>query len=100
MTDAIDAESVSLIENDHVRVLRWTLPPGSAIAWHRHPYDYVVVPLEPGQLTFRGAAGDLPVVLVVGNATFRPEGTEHEVVNTGTSTVVFVETEIKAGSAG
>jgi len=96
-TDHAAAEHVSLIDNDQVRVLRWTLEPGTSIAWHRHPYDYIVVPISGGSLRFRGAAGDTPVDLVVGNATFRAAGTEHEVINTGTSTVVFVESEIKTG---
>jgi quercetin dioxygenase-like cupin family protein len=100
MTDTIPAENVELLENDEVRVLRWTLAPGSAIAWHRHPYPYVVVPISGGQLTFRGPAGDTPVDLVVGTATFRPAGTEHEVLNLGASTVVFVETEIKGRASG
>ena len=91
------AEKAALLENDDVRVARWALKPGTSIAWHRHEYPYVVVPTSGGQLTFRAATGDMPVELVVGNATYRAAGAEHEVLNTGSTTVVFVETEVKTG---
>ena len=40
-----------LIENERVRVTRWDFPnPGDCTGWHRHDYDYVVVPLFDGDL--------------------------------------------------
>jgi quercetin dioxygenase-like cupin family protein len=90
------AHSDALLDNDVVRVQRWTLPPGSSMGRHRHEFPYVVVPITGGRLTFKDGQGDNPVDLIVGDATFRAAGIEHEVLNLGEATVVFVETEITA----
>lgn len=96
MAETSPAHNDALHDNDVVRVMRWTLAPGTSIGRHRHEFPYVVVPITGGRLTFRDERGDNPVDLVVGNATFRAAGIEHEVLNLGEATVVFVETEIKA----
>ena len=44
------ATSVVKIENDRVRVTEWSFVPGAATGWHRHAYDYVIVPLTSGRL--------------------------------------------------
>lgn len=36
------------IENEKVLVVLWRFPPGACVAWHKHEYDYVVVPLTSG----------------------------------------------------
>ena len=36
------------IDNDRVRVIEWRFPPGASTGWHRHEYDYVVVPMTTG----------------------------------------------------
>ena len=38
------------IDNERVRVTEWRFAPGAATGWHRHEYDYVVVPLLAGKL--------------------------------------------------
>ena len=99
MADTKPVQGEGLLDNELVRVTRWTLAPGESIAWHRHEFPYVVVPIAAGRLTFRDANSENPVELVVGNATFRPAGIEHEVLNRGRDVVSFVDTEIKAGAA-
>src|SRR5205823_6940369 len=100
VADTKPAQSEGLLDNEVVRVTRWTLAPGESIGWHRHEFPYVVVPLAGGRLTFKDANAETPVELVAGNATFRPAGIEHEVLNRGHDRVSFVDTEIKGPRLG
>ena len=86
------------IENAQVRVTEWRFPPGTSTGWHRHAYDYVVVPMTTAHLRIMTAAGEQAGDLVTGQAYFRSAGVEHEVVNDNTFEVVFVETELKQTS--
>ncbi|HCG30209.1 MAG TPA: cupin, partial [Chloroflexi bacterium] len=36
------------IENERVIVTEWRFAPGAHTGWHRHEYDYVVVPMTTG----------------------------------------------------
>src|SRR5215207_7701421 len=89
------ATSTIQIENDIVRVTEWRFPPGTSTGFHRHEFDYVVVPMTTARLRILSAAGESAGELVTGQAYFRQAGVEHEVVNDNTFEVVFVETEIK-----
>ena len=84
------------IDNDTVRVTEWRFPPGTSTGWHRHEYDYVVVPMTTGTLRILAAGSEAAGNLVSGQAYFRSAGVEHEVVNDNPFEVIFVETEIKA----
>ena len=37
-------------DNERVRVAEWRFAPGAATGWHRHEFDYVVVPMLDGKL--------------------------------------------------
>ena len=82
-------------DNDRVRVTEWRFPPGTATGWHRHEYDYVVVPMTTGPLMVRNAEGESTAQLTAGASYFRRAGVEHDVINPGPSDVVFVEIELK-----
>jgi quercetin dioxygenase-like cupin family protein len=84
-----------LVDNERTRTVRWTLPPGSAIGRHVHPLPYVVVPLVAGTLTFSDDTGDREVTLAPGSATYRPAGIDHDVSNRSSTTVDFIELEVK-----
>jgi quercetin dioxygenase-like cupin family protein len=84
------------LENDRVRVTEWRFAPGSATGWHRHGYDYVVVPMTSGTLHLRTATADTTGELVAGRPYYRPLGAEHDVLNPGPAEVVFIEIEVKA----
>ena len=66
------------LENEHLRVTEWRFAPGAATGWHRHPHDYVVVPVGDGELELVGQAG-----------------VEHDVINAGAEIMTFVEVELK-----
>jgi quercetin dioxygenase-like cupin family protein len=83
------------IENETVRVTEWRFAPGTSTGWHRHEYDYVVVPMTTATLRILTTDGEAAGDLVTGQAYTRAAGVEHEVVNENSFEVVFVETEIK-----
>jgi quercetin dioxygenase-like cupin family protein len=56
------AVATVLTENERTRVTEWRFAPGAATGWHRHEYDYVVVPMLDGRLKLKqmGAGKILP----------------------------------------
>jgi quercetin dioxygenase-like cupin family protein len=83
------------VSNDRVVVTEWRFAPGAETGWHRHAFDYVVIPQTNGTLALESKEGTQDAVLVRGQAYFRTAGVEHNVVNTASHEVVFVEIEIK-----
>ena len=89
------AQPTVQIDNDVVRVTEWRFAPGAHTGWHRHAFDYVVVPMTTGRLTIETASGTAPAELVSGNAYARQAGVEHDVINDNPHEFVFVEIEAK-----
>jgi quercetin dioxygenase-like cupin family protein len=83
------------IDNQRVRVTEWRFSPGAATGWHRHAYDYVVVPQTTGRLELEEAGGTRAAALSAGEAYFREAGVEHDVINANPFPFAFVEIEIK-----
>ena len=70
--------------------------PGAATGWHRHAYDYVVVPLTTGWLKLvEPGGGERFAELTLGVPYYRGAGVEHDVINANEFEFAFVETEIK-----
>jgi quercetin dioxygenase-like cupin family protein len=90
------AISTLQLDSDRVRVTEWRFPPGTATGWHRHGYDYVVVPITDGQLTLVEPDGRTRTAdLVAGRSYTRPAGVEHDVINRTEAEIAFVEVELK-----
>ena len=84
------------IDNERVRVTEWRFAPGAATGWHRHPMDYVVVPMVDGELELVGPGGEhTRAQLKQGVPYFRNAGVEHDVINANTFEFAFVEIELK-----
>jgi beta-alanine degradation protein BauB len=83
------------VENDRFIVTEWRFAAGAHIGWHRHAFDYVVVPMTTGRLTIETASGTTLAALVTGNAYARQAGVEHDVINDNPHEFVFVEIEAK-----
>ena len=84
------------VDNDRVRVTRWSFAPGAATGWHRHEMDYVITPVVGSTVHIVGADGArAEVEMVAGQSYFREAGVEHDVINAGPGELVFVETELK-----
>ena len=83
------------LETERVIVTEWRFEPGAETTWHRHAYDYVVVPQTTGQLLIQTDAGENIADLVSGVSYARPTGVEHNVINHNDYEFVFVEIELK-----
>ncbi len=83
------------IDNDRVIVTEWRFPPGAETGWHRHGYDYIVVPEMDGNLLIETTDGEHIAELKLGQSYSRPVGVEHNVVNANDYEFAFVEVELK-----
>jgi len=83
------------IDNERVRVTVWRFAPGGATGWHRHAFDYVIVPVTPGTLHLDDGDKITEAELVAGVSYFRRAGVEHDVINAGAGELAFVEVELK-----
>ena len=83
-------------DNDRTRVTEWRFSPGAATGYHRHEYDYVIVPITTGQLKLIGPDGGVAFAeLTAGQSYFREAGVEHDVINANDYEFSFVEVEFK-----
>jgi quercetin dioxygenase-like cupin family protein len=100
-TDMSDNRAVATvqIDNEQLRVTEWRFAPGAATGYHRHAYDYLVVPVLNGELELIGPDGAGRARLEQGKSYFRSAGVEHDVVNAGPNVMTFVEIELKGAGA-
>lgn len=99
-TQRAQAQSTVQIDNERVVVTEWRFAPGAETGWHRHGYDYVVVPLRDGKLQLETAEGQRISELKTGQSYGRPAGVEHNVINANDYEFVFVEIELKQAASG
>ena len=83
------------VDNERLKVTEWRFGPGAETGWHRHGYDYVVVPLTTGTLQLHDGKNDTFADLTAGRSYYRPVGVEHNVMNANEFEFVFVEIEFK-----
>lgn len=93
---AMAARPTVLIDNDRTRVTEWRFAgKGVRTGWHRHEYDYVVVPLFDGVLEIDLGNGETVVAeLSNGVPYYRELGVEHDVINGNDFECAFVEVEL------
>ena len=90
------ATSTVQVDNERTRVTEWRFAPGAATGYHKHQYDYVVVPQTTGRLKLIGPDGQENIAeLTAGQSYFRNAGVEHDVINASEHEFVFVEIEFK-----
>ena len=94
-TDRPKATANKQLENERVIVTEWRFEPGAETGWHRHNYDYLVVPGMSGNLLLETAEGESLAELKEGQSYFRPIGVEHNVINANSFEFYFVEIELK-----
>ena len=89
------ARPTVLIDNDRTRVTEWRFPKcGDNTGWHRHAYDYVVVPLFDGTLEIETDDGQKTLAeMKHGVPYFRNVGVEHDVISANDFECAFVEIE-------
>jgi quercetin dioxygenase-like cupin family protein len=89
------AKPTVFIDNERTRVTEWRFAGrGDNTGWHRHEYDYVVVPLFDGVLEIETEGGKRTTAeLKNGVPYFREVGVEHDVINANAFECAFVEIE-------
>lgn len=92
------------LENERVIITEWRFEPGAETGWHKHGYDYIVVPGLDGKLLLESTdnenTNDDKIVqniseLNSGQSYFKSAGVEHNVVNANDFEFHFVEIELK-----
>lgn len=96
------AQSKTLIDNIRVRVTEWRFDArGDNTGWHRHEYDYVVVPQFTGYLEIDLGNGERTVAeMTAGVPYFREIGVEHDVINANDFECSFIEIELLEDRSG
>lgn len=89
------AQPTVMVENDRVIITEWRFEPDAETGWHRHQYDYVVVPQTTGTLLLESRDEEHTAQLESGRPYFREAGVEHNVVNSSGGEFVFIEVELK-----
>lgn len=89
------AVPTQFIDNERTRVTEWRFAPGAATGFHRHGWDYVVVPLLDGRLKIVEGGEERIVELKKGVPYFRPAGVAHDVINANDYEYAFIEVEMK-----
>ena len=90
------AKSKIMIDNEKTRVTCWPFKPGEETGQHIHEYDYVVVPMEDGELKIINKDGSVSISeLTRGVSYFREKGVNHNVINNNDFLYSFIEIEIK-----
>jgi beta-alanine degradation protein BauB len=83
------------IDEPHVRVTEYRFQPGAETGWHRHRYDYVVVPLLDGNLLLERPDGSSHVAELRTHQPYaRSAGVEHNVINANAFDFSFLEIEL------
>lgn len=81
-----------------VRIIQVTLAPGEELAMHSHPVNMIYA-IQGGQITSADKSGKKGVEdLKAGDCAQGPPIKGHSVKNTGTTTCVFLDIEIKDGN--
>ncbi len=85
------------IDNERTRVTEWRFDQrGARTGWHRHEYDYVIVPMLDGTLEIEGPDGTISEApLKSGVPYFREVGVEHDVISANDYPFAFMEIEFK-----
>ncbi|MBU2941445.1 cupin domain-containing protein [Shimia thalassica] len=85
-----------MIQNERVLVTEWRFKKrGDNTGWHRHAYDYVVIPQFDGVLEIDLGNGErVTAQMQSGVPYFREIGVEHDVINANDFECAFVEVEL------
>tara|TARA_B100001741_G_scaffold160934_1_gene133157 strand:+ start:17 stop:319 length:303 start_codon:yes stop_codon:yes gene_type:complete len=90
------ATSKVQIDNKSVRITEYNFNPGSETKFHKHEMDYIVVPINDGELLLVDKFGKkVKSTLKKGVSYFKEAGIEHNVINVGIKNLKFIEIEIK-----
>ncbi len=93
------AKGIIKIDNEIVKITEYKFSIGAETSWHKHHFDYVVMPITNGKILLVNKDGSETIsILNKGNPYFRKAGVEHNVINIGNEKLIFSEIEIKSHS--
>ncbi len=96
MTQKREAVATQLVDNELTCVTRFDFEPGAETGWHRHGHNYVITAITDLHMRLEEPSGsEREVHVQAGEAYFRQEGVEHNVINASENAMTFVEVEIK-----
>jgi quercetin dioxygenase-like cupin family protein len=84
------------VDNDRVRVTEWRFAPGAETGWHRHEYDYVVVPMTTRKVKVFNGKEEWIAEMTERRSYYRPIGVERNIINANAYELAFVGVEFKA----
>ena len=99
--DALQASPANfkmLFENEHVRVLEYTLEPGEKDEWHTHPAKVSYVVSGGKVLVYRENGETIISEEQTGTASWMNAVDKHYVENIGTTSIKVILTEVKSWS--
>src|SRR5579872_4655783 len=95
MTERPQAVPTVKLETSRVRITEYRFAPQAETGWHRHGYDYVVVPLTSGRLLLEQPDGSTQSAeLRLHQPYARAVGVEHNVINDNAFELAFLEIEL------
>ena len=80
-----------LLDNDHTRIARITVPAGGRLTWRRFPEASVQWFVQDGRA--RVTVGRMVKVMFKGDSMFVPAGTVHGLENPGQTSLVLTEVQ-------
>ena len=82
-------------DDDNIRITRWDFAPGAVTGWHTHGYPYFVVMLTDFTMSAHDGTNVTQNTLVPGQTYQRPQGVQHDIMNSSPHPAAFIEIEIK-----
>lgn len=96
MTQKREAVATQIVDNELTCVTRFDFEPGAETGWHRHGHNYVITAITDLYMRLEEQGGaEREVHVKAGEAYFREEGVEHNVINASDQLMSFVEVEFK-----
>jgi quercetin dioxygenase-like cupin family protein len=91
----IPAQPTLQLDDVRARVTRWDFEPGAATGWHRHEWPYLIVMLVDATLRVHDGTEEKDTQFSSGQCYMRLAGVEHDVMNTSSTPIAFIEIELK-----
>ena len=94
--ERLQVKATELVNDERVRATRFEFKPGAETGWHIHEYDYLITAITICTMQIEEPGGVTRDVTVARGETYRRhKGVKHNVINNGSSEMIFVEVEIK-----
>lgn len=96
MTRRANVVTDLIVDNERVRVSRFTWAPGAETGWHRHEHDYVIVPYVDCRVRVEMDGRTFEATMRRDEPYFRGRGVEHNVRSLESEPFSLIEIEIKS----